>query len=408
MSSLLTGLYPSFIGVKKWSPYSYHGLTRFQKGDEKAGLPSGVQTLAEWMRLKDYVPVGLNTNPYMIKKFGYGRGYEIYEDFYEEGKNLESDSFYPKAELVLKHGADLGLRFSKERFFLWIHIMDAHIPWNPPLMFYPNREELKHINQGFVNLFKDQEELGKVHGFSCRNRITLFDLAGQNLPKLKLFLDQCHKVYEASIRYIDEELWKFFTTLDSIGLLDRSLIILTSDHGEEFGEYGFLGHHNLGGASPVLVNTPLVLRFPRAWNISANVSPYQSSGVDIVPTILDLLGQEWDFLDGESLIPVVTGQVQQRPVPVHINLSNGAHFIYKDGYKYINYPKESFELIYKEDGLYKETVIQSPSPQVIEEFRRHYEDFVSSYGVSEGYREISTHEVYDDEIKRRLAGLGYL
>lgn len=406
MSSLLTGLYPSFVGVARWTPYTYHGLTRFQKEDEGAGLPSSVQTLAGWVRLKDYVPLGLNTNPYMVKKLGYGREYEIYEDFYEEGKGL--DEFYPKAEVVLKHGADLSSKFRKERFLLWIHIMDAHIPWNLPSIFYPDRDRLKHINQGFVELYRNQEELGKVHGFSCRNRITLFDLAEQNLPRLKVFLNQCYKAYEASIRYIDDELWKFFSTLDLIGILDKSLIVFATDHGEEFGEYGFLGHHGLGGASSILINTPLVLRFPKTWNISAGISSYQSSGVDIVPTILDLLGQEWDFLDGKSLIPAATGQTQQRPVPLHINLSSGAHFIYKDGYKYINYPKESFEIIYTEKGLYEETVLQSPAPHMVEEFRRFYKDFVSSYGINGEYKKVEIQDEYDEEIKRRLAGLGYL
>jgi arylsulfatase A-like enzyme len=405
---MFTGLYPTFAKGAKWGPNSYYGLSRYQKEGEDPGLPRSVPTLSTWLSAKDYTCMGFNTNPYLLRKFGFGRHYLFYEDYYEENRPL--DSYYPSAGTVLQQAAERIKAYQGQRFFLWIHLMDAHLPWNPPAEFFPDRERLGRINQGVVDLYKHQEELARARGTSCRDPITLFDLATSQKDIIEGFVLESQEAYEASVKYIDAELQAFLSRLEGIGILDEALLILGADHGEEFGEYGYLGHHHQGGASPILIRTPLLIHTPKSWQAQPQTISALSAGIDIAPTVLELLGEDGGtMLDGESLLPLLRGDTHQRGDAFHISLFNGIHTIWTEGYRYVSYLPESYTALFQVFDLYQEKEIHNPDPSVMRTFERMHEKFLASHATLDAEQAQFEDDIcLDKEIERRLRGLGYL
>ncbi|MGH7286805.1 MAG: sulfatase-like hydrolase/transferase, partial [Myxococcota bacterium] len=111
--------------------------------------------------------------------------------------------------------------------------------------------------------------------------------------------------YDAGIRIVDDALGRVVAALEQRGLLERTILIVTADHGEEFLEHGRFLHTQL---RPELLRVPLVLRLPDG--AAAGLRRQDPvSHADLVPTVLDLLGLEHgDELEGVSLVPLLRGE----------------------------------------------------------------------------------------------------
>jgi len=118
--------------------------------------------------------------------------------------------------------------------------------------------------------------------------------------------------YDRCIREVDHYVGELLQTLDELGLADRTLVVLTSDHGEAFGEHVVIGH----GFSyhQEAVHVPLVFRGPGV--VGGRRIPTPVSLVDVMPTILDLLGLPAPAdIQGRSLRDALAGrEVARRPV----------------------------------------------------------------------------------------------
>ncbi len=113
------------------------------------------------------------------------------------------------------------------------------------------------------------------------------------------------ETYQASIKSMDRYFGSFIEHLKKLNILNKTLIVLTSDHGEEFYEHGRTGHgHSLFNE---LLHIPLIFRFP--GKIPQNIKiPYQVSSIDILPTILDMLKiKKSNLVTGKSLTDFFSG-----------------------------------------------------------------------------------------------------
>jgi len=129
--------------------------------------------------------------------------------------------------------------------------------------------------------------------------------------------DQQHIVnaYDAEIRSMDSAFGHLVGYLEQRGLLDKTLVIFTSDHGEEFGEHAQMGRHS-HTLYDELLHVPLIVRMP-GGNFSSTVVERQVRGIDILPTVLDVLGLESPGPhDGSSLTGLMTGRDEQSRVAV--------------------------------------------------------------------------------------------
>ena len=111
-------------------------------------------------------------------------------------------------------------------------------------------------------------------------------------------------LYDATIRYVDEELERFFTTLDAVGALDDTIVVITSDHGEEFLEHGNLRHSI--SLYDELLRIPLMIRMPGQREGRSFREPMTLA--DLTPTLMELLGfPALPHLDGASVASLIEG-----------------------------------------------------------------------------------------------------
>ncbi|MCX8159841.1 MAG: sulfatase-like hydrolase/transferase [Candidatus Saccharicenans sp.] len=223
-------------------------------------VPSGLTTLAEVFRQSGYETAAFIGAYPLDRRFGLGRGFSLYDDDYgTQDFNRPVFVERPAAEVVDRA---LGwLKTVSGPWFLWVHVFDPHYPYSPPEPF--------------------------------RSRFS-------------------HNLYDGEVAYVDQQLGRLFSFLRQNNLIDRVVIILTSDHGESLGEHGEKTHGYLAYNSTLHV--PLIIRAPGFKGGRSETAVV--SHVDIFPTVCDLLGLKKPAgLQGRSLLPVLKGKkLASRPV----------------------------------------------------------------------------------------------
>lgn len=217
-------------------------------------------------------------------KLGFARGFEVYE---ENSAGLASE--LPKAAAWLRTHRD-------ERFFLFLHTYDIHLPYDPPEPHY--------------SMFT-QPYNGPVRGDNSRP--ILRREAGLNKevsePVELDASDREHVVslYDGGIHYTDAQLAHLFALIEELKLEDDTAIVFFSDHGEEFWEHGSVIHSRT--LYQELIHVPLLIHAP-------GLAPARISTIvpmmDVSPTLLELLGMEPPSeFEGRTLAPLITGQEAQ-------------------------------------------------------------------------------------------------
>jgi arylsulfatase A-like enzyme len=147
--------------------------------------------------------------------------------------------------------------------------------------------------------------------------------------------------YDGEIRYVDHQLGLLFEKLQSLGLWEDLVVVLTSDHGEGMGEHGMIGH---GYVHREQVQVPLMMRVPgqKARQVEAPISL-----VDVFPTVLGLLGKEsWsDFLEQATGIDVLAetapsqALLSQRSVRPRPDVRGPAYALTSQRWRYVHEPE---------------------------------------------------------------------
>jgi len=259
-ATLLTGLYPSTHGVVQ----------------PQLRLADDLPTLAQLLRSAGYRTIGLTDGIYLTEQHGFARGFERFD---AREKGLSSS-----LELAREAIAELP---DDAPFFLFVHTYDIHCPYAPAPAFE------KTFESPGARPIETMGRCGNPHF----NRYYLRE--GE-----VLYLSDR---YDDSIRQADAALADFFGWLERRGLLERSLIVVTSDHGEEFYEHGRIGHERTLHREALMV--PLILRLPGAAprRVSEPVGL-----VDLAPTLLDLLELPVPAaMEGRSLAGLVRGDAPE-------------------------------------------------------------------------------------------------
>jgi len=236
---------------------------------EKPGVrgPAPI-TLAEVLRANGYATGAVTEDGPLHARWGFSRGFDSYAE------NKSSDVMLPEGHVAATFDkAEQWLRRNADRpFFLFLHTFEVHYPYAPPAR--------------YSTLFADTPR-------------------DPGLPA-----DYAPVLYDREIRHVDDQLDRFLTKLRAAGLLDNTLFIVTSDHGEEFLEHGFIGHG--GNLHPEVVRVPLLMRGPGVAGGRRIAAPVGHA--DLMPTILDLLGIESPSVAmGRSLAAIVRGEANDIP-----------------------------------------------------------------------------------------------
>lgn len=220
-----------------------------------------------------------HSNPYLCGFMGWNRGWDSFYDSMEDEVDpqvpyVRGSALNAKVDQWL---ADRSVSVGDRPFFLWVHYMDIHEPYVPERRFldmtYP---DVQISTEQMMSLFRD---------------VLLKRDASQ--PEQVALL---RKLYDAHVREADGHVERLFQMLDQNGFLKDTAVIVTADHGDEFGEHGGLSHDDKMYSE--LINVPLLLFGCGQRNID-----YPVSTVDVAPTVLDLLGVDpTDALQGASLL----------------------------------------------------------------------------------------------------------
>ncbi len=240
MASLMTSLWPHSHAIRAY-------------GD---GLGEGALTLAEVLQQAGYATYGVQTNGWLHQTFGFHQGFDRYvfpSSPKGEASRIPKSTVWAHADRVLEETVRILDALPGDRpFFLYLHFMDVHEYASP-------------------NEFKRD-------GTDARGN------------------------YRSAVRWVDDALSRVRKALETRGLLEDSVLVLASDHGEAFGENGRHGHAR--NVLTAVVSVPLVVRLPFAVEPVRVKS--QVRNLDLAPTLLDLAGVAIpEGFEGESLVPLV-------------------------------------------------------------------------------------------------------
>ena len=190
----------------------------------------------------------------------------------------------------------------EEKFFMYIHYWDPHMFYSPPRkyswIFYDGKDPLDPENKSLEQLkrnvrwcFQEKQllESSKVLG------------EGKIATDINWYISQ----YDGEIRYVDDSIKEVYHILEDQGLLENTLIIITSDHGETFGRPKIFFDH--GDVSEPVIRLPLIFYHSSLTN---GLKLYHfTQSIDVASTILDFLGLDIpQNIDGISLVPILDNE----------------------------------------------------------------------------------------------------
>jgi arylsulfatase A-like enzyme len=241
---------------------------------DDSSLPDALVTLAEVLSGVGYHTVGIVTSEWLKPVFGFGRGF----DHYERLRHRPTYADRVNAEALRR--LDGGDRPT----FLFLHYYDLHSDFEQgrrgnKLPYY----SAPRYRQG-LGVSLDGAEFCDQDG-KCNTRFLMeADRQRRHLPRKTI--DTIHALYRAAVPQLDEEMGTFFDDLRRRGLYDRSLIVVTADHGEEFREHGRFIHSQPYDET---ARVPLFIKLPGSRKAGTRVLSVVQL-LDVMPTILEVVG----------------------------------------------------------------------------------------------------------------------
>lgn len=281
IGSLFTGLHPHT-----------HGVVDSGSETTRRRLAATTRTLADLLASKGYRTLGFVSNPNGGPEPGYDRGFDVYERLYENPA-LWNEGVAPEAlnDAVVRRIAAGEIR---EPFFLYAHYFPPHAPYRAP----------ERYHEGIV----DPGYTGSVDG--SRASIEAFRRDGK--PYTERDLARLEQLYRANLKYVDDQAFRLFHSLDAAGLTANTTFVVVADHGEAFGEHRNFEHGDTTYGEELEI--PWFVRFPPKVPFPPTRVPGPCSLIDVAPTLLSLLSVASDEVafDGHDL----AGRLFVRTVPV--------------------------------------------------------------------------------------------
>jgi len=295
--SMMTSRYPSFHSVK----FRGGGC-----GDLEAAEPTAAEVLS-----KNGFATGAFISSSVLGAANAGpmtRGFDVYDEettHRESGRNGEmrrwaKDTNTAAVEWMAKH--------KSERFFCWVHYMDAHGPYDAPHPF--GDHFLKGVEDMPVRKLEAVED-GVIGG------VPAYQVLGARTDGFGNFLTyennyHCYAArYDGGIRYVDSCVARLIEDLVRQDIYENVLLVITSNHGEAMGEEDVYFCHGLT-VGPDQVRVPLIFRFPEKSGVAPARLGAHSSLIDIAPTVLDFVGARMHGVQGVSLLPLFRGDDTHR------------------------------------------------------------------------------------------------
>jgi len=355
-----------------------------------ASLPS----LATFLKDQGYITFGFTGGGYVSSIYGFAKGFDWYD---EPVGGRKAPLGMDEAERMFQFTSDWLGKNKDKPFFLFLHTFQIHGPYASPS---PWNEMFLDENAGWDKLalrnFLDNQ--GEDYPFSAAEKANIIAL------------------YDGEIRYTDDVLiGPLVARLKELGIYDNTLLIITSDHGEEFDEHGGWLHGRT--VYDELIRVPLVIKFPDSAYMGKRIES-KSRLIDIMPTVLEAAGISYNknSIEGKSLYSFLKGsETEDRvfisdlahknvpdpcPALIATNKNNLKLIIEKskDGVKSI----EAYDLArdpHERNNIFKRT--QTLREEIMQELNAYYAEKAKLQRNKQRIR-------MDKELEEKLKALGYL
>lgn len=269
-------------------------------------------TIAKILKDRGYATAAFHSNPFLSRYFNLDKEFDyFYDSFsylggsrkykirireileknirvytiikYLYNKLLIDNTPYDRAEII-NEKVITWLKNQKSNFFVWIHYMDVHFPYKPLKKFqrYFRSKPMSNLEMSIIN-YKMTHKPNEISEDEVNDIIDLYD---------------------GEIKYVDHAIKLLLHELGKMNILNSTLIIITSDHGDEFRDHGNFVHD--AKLYDELIRVPLIIYNSTYKNIKIE-DPV--SLLDVSPTILDLFGiPSPESFQGRSLIPIIRGE----------------------------------------------------------------------------------------------------
>jgi len=291
-ASLYTGLYPI-----------HHKIYRFLFPNTRP-VDDMIFTMPEILRAMGYTTAGFDNLMNMMDRPKHCvRGYEFY---------INPGAYFPYHAFHEILAEDLNNRllpwlknYSHEKFFIFAHYWDPHGPYHQPEPYWSLFQHQKDLSD--LEIQESAAGYKYVPGWGTLENITKDEqpiFYTQRFPSLATLAD----VYDGEIAYMDNAIGQVIDALETESLLEETLIIVTSDHGEQLCQHTSYGWSHQGLHDSV-THIPLIMRYPKRLPKRMRVKGF-CQHIDILPTLLDLLDVKGEIpnIDGKSILPLLQNQ----------------------------------------------------------------------------------------------------
>ncbi len=301
-AALLTGVYPARIGVRD---------------NATTPVPDSATTAAELFKSRGYRTGGFVGAFILTGPYGFAQGFDLFDaDFagFSDGLKLQVQR---RGDAVVDAALEWLAIAGTQPFFGWVHLYDAHAPYDPP--------------PPFAARFKSSP-------------------------------------YDGEIAYVDACIGRLVAALERSGRLDRTLVAVVGDHGESLGDHGEQEHGMFLYES--VLHIPWIMRLPGAAHAGTIVRE-QVRAIDVLPTLTALAGVPMPHVDGESVAGVVAGKPRRDPPSSYAETYypkwhygwSELRSVRGDRWKYIDAPKqEAYDL--RTDPTERRNVASARGPLV--------------------------------------------
>jgi len=256
--TMFTSLFPSVHKIRNWN-------------NIKGGyaLDHKIITLPEIMKNAGFATAAFTGGGNVDASIGFGSGFDLYDNH---------DQLWEKAIPWVEQNFD-------KQFFIFLHTFKVHSPYLPPppydTMFDPDYSgPILDSKEELDQLYK---ETGNGSTFPGYHELFWSRIDKSNPREVQHVI----ALYDSGIRHMDEQMFgKLVAKLKEKNIYDETLIVFTSDHGEEFGEHGDFLHKELYDEH---IHVPLIIKFPKGESAGVVVKE-QVRTIDLTPTLLSYLG----------------------------------------------------------------------------------------------------------------------
>jgi arylsulfatase A-like enzyme len=320
------------VSGSSWTiPSHFHMVTgSFAAGREKV-LPDDVTTAAEILRERGYRTAAVLANQSLGRGSGFEQGFETFVDapplfLYQRllGKTSIAEALANHRILSARTVQRLLYRktflqsaraegdfinahvfrwfdgYDGGPFFLFVNYLDPHEPYDPQ---EPYRSQFAADVDSEVGFIRYDRPQGK---FISTEEMTR-DVVPRTAPER---WRQIVQLYDAEVAFVDAQVGAIVRELQRRNLYDNTILVITADHGELFGEHGLATHFK--ALTEEELHVPLIIRYPPGIAARTRIAtPVEL--VDILPTVLDFVGGGIPPMDGRNLRPLIAG----KPSPVN-------------------------------------------------------------------------------------------